>query len=151
ILSVMRKPVHIQKTVLRNNLAYIASAAMDDAARTEPPFLLQGSYRNMSRLTERVVPVMNDEELEALIDDHYAGEAQTLASGAEANLLKLGELRGRLDEEERARWEAVKEAFRRERTLGGGEDDPMSRAVGAITLLSVRVGGIESALQQRAR
>ncbi|HEU5128303.1 MAG TPA: DNA repair ATPase, partial [Glycomyces sp.] len=151
ILSVLRKLVHVQKTVLRNNLAYIASAAMDDAARTEPPFLLQGSYRNMSRLTERVVPVMNEEELEALIDDHYAGEAQTLASGAEANLLKLGELRGRLDEEEQARWAAVKEAFRREQMLGGGEDDPMSRAVGAITLLSDRVGGIESALQQRTR
>ncbi|WP_026928491.1 DNA repair ATPase [Glycomyces tenuis] len=151
ILSVLRKLVRVQQTVLRNNLAYIASAAMDDAARTEPPFLLQGSYRNMNRLTERVVPVMNDEELEALIDDHYAGEAQTLASGAEANLLKLAELRDRLTEEQRARWEAVKEAFRREQTLGGGDDDPMSRAVGAITLLSDRVGGIESALQQRSR
>ena len=151
ILSVMRKLVRIQRTVLRNNLTYIASAATDDAARTEPPFLLQGSYRNMNRLTERVVPVMNDEELEAIIDDHYAGEAQTLASGAEANLLKLGELRGRLTDEQRDRWEAVKEAFRRERALGGGDDDPMSRAVGAITLLSDRVGGIESALQQRSR
>ncbi|GAB3656228.1 DNA repair ATPase [Glycomyces tarimensis] len=150
-LSVLRKLIHVQKTVLRNNLAYISSAATDDAARTEPPFLLQGSYRNMNRLTERVVPVMNDEELEAVIDDHYAGEAQTLASGAEANLLKLAELRGRLTEEQRIRWEAVKEAFRREQTLGGGDDDPMSRAVGAITLLSDRVGGIETALQQRNR
>ena len=105
----------------------------------------------MGRLTERVVPVMNDDELEAVIDDHYAGEAQTLASGAEANLLKLAELRGRLSEEQRERWEAVKEAFRRERTLGGSADDPMSRAVGAITLLSDRVGGIENALQQRSR
>ncbi|WP_030144275.1 DNA repair ATPase [Glycomyces sp. NRRL B-16210] len=149
ILSVLRKLVHVQKTVLANNLAYIASAATDDASRTEPPFLLQGSYRNMGRLTERVVPVMNDEELEAVIDDHYAGEAQTLASGAEANLLKLAELRGRLTEERAARWEAVKEAFRREQTLGGSNDDPMSRAVGAITLLSDRVAGIETALNRR--
>jgi hypothetical protein len=149
ILSVLRKLVRIQKTVLANNLAYIASAAMDDASRTEPPFLLQGSYRNMNRLAERVVPVMNDEELEAVIDDHYAGEAQTLASGAEANLLKLADLRGRLTEERAARWEAVKEAFRREQTLGGSSDDPMSRAVGAITLLSDRVKGIETALQFR--
>ncbi|MEU6857701.1 DNA repair ATPase [Glycomyces sp. NPDC046736] len=150
VLSVLRKLVRIQKTVLANNLAYIASAATDDSSRTEPPFLLQGSYRNMGRLTERVVPVMNDDELEAVIDDHYAGEAQTLASGAEANLLKLAELRGRLDEERAARWEAVKEAYRREQTLGGSSDDPMSRAVGAITLLSDRVGGIETALQQRS-
>jgi cellobiose-specific phosphotransferase system component IIA len=149
LLSVLRKLVRIQKTVLGNNLAYIASAAMDDASRTEPPFLLQGSYRNMNRLAERVVPVMNDDELEAVIDDHYAGEAQTLAAGAEANLLKLGALRGRLSAERAARWEAVKEAFRREQTLGGSSDDPMSRAVGAITLLSDRVKGIETALQQR--
>jgi len=150
ILSVLRKLVRIQKTVLGNNLAYIASAAMDDSARTEPPFLLQGSYRNMNRLAERVVPVMNDDELEAVIDDHYAGEAQTLASGAEANLLKLAELRGRLTPERAVRWEAVKEAYRREQTLGGSSDDPMSRAVGAITLLSDRVKGIEIALQQRS-
>ncbi|SDD84259.1 DNA repair ATPase [Glycomyces harbinensis] len=150
VLSVLRKLVHLQKTVLANNLAYIASAATDDASRAEPPFLLQGSYRNMNRLTERVVPVMNEEELEAVVDDHYAGEAQTLASGAEANLLKLAELRGRLDEERAARWEAVKEGFRREQTLGGANDDPMSRAVGAITLLSDRVAGIETALQQRS-
>ncbi|MEU5155367.1 DNA repair ATPase [Glycomyces sp. NPDC021274] len=149
LLSVLRKLVRIQKTVLGNNLAYIASAAMDDSARTEPPFLLQGSYRNMNRLAERVVPVMNDDELEAVIDDHYAGEAQTLASGAEANLLKLADLRGRLTPERASRWEAVKEAYRREQTLGGSSDDPMSRAVGAITLLSDRVKGIETALQQR--
>jgi hypothetical protein len=150
VLSVLRKLVRIQKTVLANNLAYIASAAMDDSARTEPPFLLQGSYRNMNRLAERVVPVMNDDELEAVIDDHYAGEAQTLASGAEANLLKLADLRGRLTPERAARWEAVKEAYRREQTLGGASDDPMSRAVGAITLLSDRVKGIETVLQQRS-
>jgi hypothetical protein len=149
ILSVLRKLLRVQQTVLGNNMAYIASAATDDAARTEPPFLLQGSYRNMSRLTERVVPVMNDEELEAVIDDHYAGEAQTLASGAESNLLKLAELRGRLSEEQAARWEAVKEAFRREQMLGGSDDDPLSRAVGAIGLLAERVGGIEAALQKR--
>lgn len=62
----------------------------------------------MNRLAERVVPVMDDDELEAVVDDHYAGEAQTLASGAEANLLKLAELRGRLTPERADRWEAVK-------------------------------------------
>ena len=29
-----------------------------------------------------------------LISDHYIGEAQTLTTGAEQNLLKLAELRG---------------------------------------------------------
>ena len=74
--------------MLAVNAEYIASAAQADASRTEPPFKLQGSYRNMNKLAERVVPAMNDAELEELIDDHYRGEAQTLTTGAEANLLQ---------------------------------------------------------------
>ncbi|MFC4333978.1 DNA repair ATPase [Salininema proteolyticum] len=151
ILSVMRKLLHIQKTVLRNNMAYIESAATDDASRTEPAFFLQGSYRNMARLAERVVPVMNEEELEAVIDDHYRGEAQTLAAGAEANLLKLKELRGRLSDEEKARWAEVKESFLKQKALGGGsEEDPVNRAIGAIGLLSDQVSAIGSVMRDYA-
>lgn len=49
----------------------------------------------MNKIAERIVPVMNDAELAAVIDDHYAGEARTLTTGAESNLLKLAALRGR--------------------------------------------------------
>lgn len=112
ITSVLAKLLRIQRTVLTVNAAYIASAGQDDAHRTEPPFRLQGSYRNTNRLAERIVPVMTDEELEAAIDDHYLAEAQTLTQGAEANLLKLAELRGKLTEEQRRRWEEIKHAFR---------------------------------------
>lgn len=63
-------------TVLAVNAAYIASAAQTDATRTEPPIRLQGSYRNMNKIAERIVPLMNDAELSAVVDDHYAGEAQ---------------------------------------------------------------------------
>ena len=140
VLSVLRKLIRAQEVVLANNQAYIASAARSDASRTEPPFQLQGSYRNMNKLAERIVPVMNDEELAAVIDDHYVGEAQTLTSGAEANLLKLGELRGTLTAEQAARWAEVKAAYRRAQALGGSSDDPMSRAVGAVGLLADRVG-----------
>ncbi|WP_028922046.1 DNA repair ATPase [Pseudonocardia acaciae] len=141
LLSVLRKLLAVRRVVLRVNQAYIASAGQSDAARTEPPFQLQGSYRNMNKLAERIVPVMNDAELEALIDDHYLGEAQTLTAGAEANLLKLAELRGTMTDEQRRRWAQVKAAFVRERALGGAEDDPMSRAVGAVGLLADRVEG----------
>ena len=37
------------------NDAYIRSATLDDALRGEPPFLLQGSYRNMAKLAARIV------------------------------------------------------------------------------------------------
>ncbi|HET9139871.1 DNA repair ATPase, partial [Actinophytocola sp.] len=150
ILAVLGKLLRVQRVVLANNQAYIASAAQADSARTEPPFQLQGSYRNMNKLAERVVAVMNDAELDAVIDDHYLGEAQTLTSGAEANLLKLAELRGTLTPGQAARWAEVKAAYLRERALGGAGDDPMSRAVGAVGLLADRVGGVESAINRLA-
>ncbi|GIH25661.1 hypothetical protein Aph01nite_39710 [Acrocarpospora phusangensis] len=146
VLGVLRNLLRVQEVVLAVNRAYIASAAQADASRTEPPFLLQGSYRNMNKLAQRVVPVMNETELNAMIDDHYLGEAQTLTSGAEANLLKLAELRGTLGPAQSARWAEVKAGYLRERALGGDGDDPMSRAVGAIGLLADRVSGIEKAL-----
>ncbi|WP_067537781.1 DNA repair ATPase [Nocardia crassostreae] len=147
ITAVLRMLLRVQQVVLSVNRAYIASAATADAARTEPPFRLQGSYRNMSALAERIVPVMNDDELEALIDDHYLGEAQTLAADAESNLLKLAELRGRLTERQARRWTDVTAAYLRERALGGAEDDPLVRAIGALDLLGDRIAGIESALR----
>ncbi|KAB8196854.1 AAA family ATPase [Nonomuraea phyllanthi] len=147
ILSVLAKLVRVQEVVLANNQAYIASAAQSDAARTEPPYRLQGSYRNMNKLAERIVPAMNDDELEAVIDDHYLGEAQTLTADAEANLLKLAELRGRLSPEQAARWAEIKTAYLRAKALGGAEDDPMARAVGAIGLLADRVGEVGSAIR----
>jgi hypothetical protein len=146
LTSVLRKLLRVQEVVLANNRTYIASAAQADASRTEPPFLLQGSYRNMNKLAERIVPAMNDQELEATIDDHYQGEAQTLTSGAESNLLKLAELRGRLTPEKADRWAVVKAAYLRDKALGGAEDDPMVRAVGAVGLLADRVAAVETAI-----
>ena len=148
VLSVLRKMRRVQRVVLRNNQAYIASAGQADASRTEPPFKLQGSYRNMNKLAERIVPAMNDAELDGVIDDHYLGEAQTLTSDAEANLLKLAELRGRLTAEQAARWAEVKAAYLRAKALGGEGDDPMSRAVGAVGLLADRVGEVTSAIDR---
>ncbi|MGN9837326.1 DNA repair ATPase [Nonomuraea sp. H19] len=151
MLSVLAKLVRVQEVVLANNQAYIASAAQSDAARTEPPYRLQGSYRNMNKLAERIVPAMNDAELDAVIDDHYRGEAQTLTTDAEANLLKLAELRGRLTPAQAERWAQIKSAYLRAKALGGGDDDPMARAVGAIGLLADRVGEVGTAIREADR
>jgi hypothetical protein len=43
----------------------------------------------------------------------------------------------------------VKQAFLREQALGGAEDDPMSRAVGAVGLLADRVGEVRRAIEAR--
>lgn len=129
-LAVLRKLVTVRDVILKVNAEYIRSAAQADAYRTEPPFLLQGSYRNMNRLAERIVPVMNDAELDALIEEHYGNEAQTLTTGAEANLLKFHELLGKLTPEEADRWEAIRKTFRRNLLVqGGDEEGPVGQVV----------------------
>ncbi|MFF4859728.1 DNA repair ATPase [Streptomyces rubiginosohelvolus] len=150
VVPVLRHLLTARDTVLAVNAAYIASAAQTDATRTEPPFRLQGSYRNMNKIAERIVPVMNDEELSAVIDDHYAGEAQTLTTGAEANLLKLAALRGTLTAAQAERWAAISGSYVRTQALGGPDGDPMSRAVAALGLLADRIAAVETAIQRAA-
>ncbi|MGW2701552.1 DNA repair ATPase [Streptomyces sp. NPDC001340] len=146
VLAVLRHLLTARDTILTVNAAYIASAAQSEAARTEPPFRLQGSYRDLNRIAQRLSPVMNDTELAAVITDHYTAEAQTLTTGAEANLLKLAELRGTLGPEQAARWAEVKTADVRARTFGAPGDDPLTRAVAALALLADRVAAVESAI-----
>ncbi|MFF5305791.1 DNA repair ATPase [Streptomyces sp. NPDC013161] len=144
MVAVLGHLLAARDTVLAVNSAYMASAATTDAARTEPPFRLQGSYRTMNRVAQRVEPVMNSLELAAVLDDHYTAEAQTLGTGAEANLLKLGELRGTLSGEQAVRWGELKAAYAR--TRGMGEGDPLSHAVAALGVLAERLGAVESAI-----
>ncbi|OEJ95387.1 DNA repair ATPase [Streptomyces thermolilacinus] len=148
VLAVLRHLLAARETVLAVNAAYIASAGQADAGRAEPPFQLQGSYRNMNKIAARISPVMNVAELAAVIDDHYTAEAQTLTSGAEANLLKLAALRGTLTPEQRERWAAVTAAYVRDRALGGAGGDALGRAVAALGLLADRVAAVEAAINR---
>ena len=111
MFEVLRKLLRVRDVVLRVNRAYIRSAAQADAYRTEPPFKLQGSYRNMNRIAERVASVMNDTELQSLIISNYEQDAQTLTTDNEANVLKFKELMGILGAEEKERWDAIKYAY----------------------------------------
>ncbi|MER7484406.1 DNA repair ATPase [Streptomyces sp. NPDC126497] len=150
VLAVLRHLLTARRTVLAVNAAYIASAARSDHARTEPPFRLQGSYRNMNKIAQRIQPVMNDAELAAVVDDHYTAEAQTLTTGAEANLLKLAELRGTLTPDRAARWTELKAAHVRTLALGGPDEDALARAVAALALLGDRIAAVESAITRAA-
>ncbi|MGV9235168.1 hypothetical protein ACWDN9_03325, partial [Streptomyces nigra] len=80
---------------------------------------------------------------------HYRAEAQTLTTGAEANLLKLAELRGTLTAAQATRWAEVKAAYVRTQALGGAEDDQLARAVAALGLLADRIAAVESAITRR--
>ncbi|MFK7930665.1 MAG: DNA repair protein, partial [Myxococcota bacterium] len=146
IIAVLKRLMDCQQTLLKVNAEYIRSASMEDAFRTEPRFQLQGSYRNMNKLGEKVVSAMTADEVEALIVDHYQGEAQTLTTGAESNLLKLGELRGTLTEAEAERWAQIKDEFQRQLMMGSATDDPVTRVTGVLSGVVKQLTAIESAL-----
>lgn len=148
MVNVLQKLFKIQEVILKVNQAYIASAASSEKYRSEPPFKLQGSYRNMNKMTEKVVAIMQENELQELISDHYAGEAQLLTSGAEENLLKLGLLRGVLNGSKKLRWESICEDYRRLKSLGGDEMDVATKAVNQMALISQRLQNIGDSLQK---
>lgn len=147
IQAVLRHLFKCQDVLLKVNLEYIDSAGKDDDYRTEPAFKLQGSYRNMNKLAEKVVAVMNEEELQALITDHYTGESQTLTTGAEQNLLKLAELRGRMSDAQKDRWEEIKKGYRRIQSTGGKDGDPVTRITNQLGGLALQLEGIQGALE----
>ena len=146
MIAVFTRMFRARDVLLMVNAQYIASASQEEAYRTEPPFKLQGSYRNMNKLAEKIVAVMNDDEVERLIDDHYQGESQTLTTGAEQNLLKLAEMRGRITPEQKARWDEIKREMVRLRTMGGGTDDPVTRVTGSLTMLGRELESIRTAI-----
>ncbi len=127
IESTLQRMLQVREVVFKVNQQYIQSAAQDDGYRTEPAFRLQGSYRNMNKLSEKITPVMNAQEMQQMLSDHYQGEAQMLTTGAEENLLKLKELRSDLTTEEQARWQEIKAQFLRHKAAGGANADAGTR------------------------
>jgi len=145
-VATMKKLLVVRDVVLKVNREYIRSAGQADEYRTEPPFLLQGSYRNMNRIAGRVLPVMNDAELWTLIYSTYEQDAQMLTTGAEANLLKFRELTGRLDEEQTTRWNQIKKTFGRNLLLGGDSDDKVDKIVRQMNAFSAGLDSIKEVL-----
>jgi MoxR-like ATPase len=145
-VATMKKLLVVRDVVLKVNREYIRSAGQADEYRTEPPFLLQGSYRNMNRIAGRVLPVMNDAELWTLIHSTYEQDAQMLTTGAESNLLKFRELTGRLDEEQAARWSQIKKTFGRNLLLGGDSDDKVDKIIRQMNAFSVGLDSIKEVL-----
>ena len=152
MLAVTKHLLSVRDTILRVNLQYIKSAAQEDAYRTEPPFKLQGSYRNMNRIAEKVLPLMTQEEVRQIIVDHYRGESQNLTTAAEANLLKFYEMEGLLDEAQAARWEAIKKEFNKRKLMGaGGDSDPVGRVVAQLTQFNDGLEAIKDGISQAGR
>ncbi|MBZ9750690.1 DNA repair ATPase [Deinococcus sp. HMF7604] len=142
LVGTLRHLITVRDVLARVNAAYIASAAQDDRYRTEPPFKLQGSYRNMNKLAEKVRAVMTDAEVAQTVSDHYQGEAQLLTTGAEENLLKLAELRGTLTPDQAARWDQIRADFLRNKAMGGEDADTGARLVAQLADIAQGVQGL---------
>ncbi|MBK1881097.1 DNA repair ATPase [Luteolibacter pohnpeiensis] len=152
MVKVTRHLFEIRDTILQVNQEYIRSAAQEDAYRTEPPFKLQGSYRNMNRIAEKILPLMTLAEVRSLILDHYQNESQTLTQGAEANLLKFKEFEGIANEKEIARWTDIKKEFMKRRLLGGsGENDPVARVVAQLSAFQDGLDSIRTVIAETGR
>ncbi|MFC5047321.1 DNA repair ATPase [Aquimarina hainanensis] len=148
-LAVLEKVVTIRNTVMQVNATYIKSAAMEDSYRTEPSFKLQGSYRDMNKLVAKVVPIMNQKELETLLLSHYESESQTLTSAAEANLLKYKELTETISTEEITRWNTIKETFVKNNKLKGfGNKNEMAQVLAQMMQFSEHLSGIQDVLKK---
>ncbi len=147
--AVLDKVVRIRDTVLKVNETYISSAAMDDAYRTEPSFKLQGSYRDMNKLVAKVVPIMDDKELDTLLMTHYESESQTLTTAAEANVLKYKELIHQLTDEELERWNSIKETFVKNNKLKGlGDSQSMAQILSQMMEFTDNLEGIKEVLRK---
>jgi hypothetical protein len=140
-VEVLHKLNKVRDIVLRVNMEYIASAAQADEYRVEPAFKLQGSYRNMNKIAERVVSVMNEEELFKQVLGSYENDCQTLTSGAESNILKWKEINNCLSGEEKLRYEEIKEQFNKNKLVKG--DDKVGQAVLSLQELADHVAKIK--------
>lgn len=132
--SVIQKLFLVRDIVLKVNTEYIYSAAQADEYRREPSFKLQGSYRNMNKIAEKVVAITNKEELFQQILLSYENDSQTLTTGAEANMLKWKELVGSINEEEKKRWDEIKNIFVKNKSVKG--EDKLGQAVLALSNLT---------------
>jgi len=145
-VSVINKLFRVRDIVLKVNMEYIYSAAQADEYRNEPPFKLQGSYRNMNKIAERISSIINDEELNEIIVGSYENDSQTLTTGAEANMLKWKELVGCMGEDEQRRWEEIKRVYMKNKLVKG--DDKLGQAVMVLSSLTENMEKIKDILAE---
>ncbi len=151
-VAILKKVLVVRDVITNVNQLYIKSAAQSDEYRIEPSFKLQGSYRDMNKISEKIVSVMNDEELDTLILSHYENESQTLTSGAEANLLKFKQLIGKMSETEAVRWQDIVETFQKKQKMKGyGQDSQVGLVIEQMEAISHGLIGIKEEILKKMK
>ena len=146
-VAVLEKLLTVRDVILAVNNEYIRSAGQADAYRTEPAFKLQGSYRDMNKLAEKVVPVMNEDELQTLIrvalrkrssDPHHRIRSQPTEAERYAR---------HAHREEAQRWTEIKTIFLQQQKARGYGQNGMAPAIEHMENISGSLRGIAQALQ----
>ncbi len=151
-IEVLKKLLSVREIIFTVNKEYILSAAQADEFRVEPPFKLQGSYRDINKIVEKIVPVMNDDELRTLIESHYQNEAQTLTTGAEANILKFKELYGTITPDEKQRWEDILKGYLKgQKAKGYGENNQTGLVIEQMESIADSLDGIKDEILRKMR
>ncbi|BDD03164.1 DNA repair ATPase [Aureibacter tunicatorum] len=109
--EMLGKFVRVRNVLMKVNEAYIRSSKGDFDILEEPPFKLQGSYRDMQNIVERINPVMNVSEVDQMISSYYKRESMVLSEHAESSLLKVKEIMGVMTPEEREKWGIIKTKY----------------------------------------
>lgn len=149
-IAVVKSSLLVRNIVQQVNQNYIASAAMQDAYRVEPPFKLQGSYRDMNKMVGQLVPLMNAQEVVSLVLTHYENESQTLTADSEANLLKLKEIAGLLSAEEKERWEHIKAVFQKNNKFAGfNQENQTGQVIAQLMEFNDNLTGIKNVLRKK--
>lgn len=146
-VDLLQKMLRVRDIILKVNEQYIRSAGMSPEFRTEPSFRLQGSYRDMNKIVEKLSPVMNDKELDTLILSHYENESQTLTSGAEFNFLKFKEMFGAINEEDAQRKAEILETFARNQKLKGLGGNQMGHVLEQMEMITKGIQDIVRVFQ----
>lgn len=148
-VSIFRKMIEVRKVILAVNKQYILSAGQANEYRKEPAFKLQGSYRDMNKIVEKLSTVMNDEELQNLLMSHYQSESQTLTSDTEYNLLKLKSMFDLLNATEKARKLEIEEAFQRNQKFSSAGGNEMSFIIENMEVIAKSLRRIGIAIEQK--
>jgi hypothetical protein len=145
LIAVLQKLLRVQEVVFKVHQCHLTSRTQTDPHRTEPPFQLPGSYRQMNQLAAQIGVDMTAVEVEKLLADYYAREAQLLTTGREENLLKFAELQGNMTAIQLARWTEIKSTFNRFQSLGDQHADPLTRIVTQLSLITEQLQHLQAA------
>jgi len=101
----------------------------------------------MNRIAEKIIAIMNNDELKTLMLSYYENESQTLTTSAESNLLKFKGLTGWRKEEENHRWEDILAVYRKQQKMKGfGANQQMGTLLEKVELLTQGIFGIKDEL-----